>query len=161
MTASEDAEIVPVRVLGTPVALWARSRERHEGLLRELSLMALERDGEPDPVPTRLMAFGEDLRRRYGAMTGPASEQLDAAAEAGVETLDVEFEVPRSARAMAENYIEILEEVDAYCRDGDLLTLAPSPEIVTFRTWFLGEFARQLRGEPPLPWHELHGDTTG
>ena len=154
MTAPEAADLVRVRIVGIPVDLWARARERHEGLLRELSLMSLEREGEPHPVPARLLAFGDDLRRRYGTMTGSASEQLDTAAEAGIETLDVEYDVPGEAASVAEGYIELLDQVDAYCREGDLLTLEPSPDILAFRTWFLGEFARQLRGEPPLPWSE-------
>jgi anti-sigma B factor antagonist len=32
------------------------------------------------------------------------------------------------------------------------MTLAAPPEAVQFREWFLGEFVRQARGEPPSPW---------
>jgi hypothetical protein len=33
-----------------------------------------------------------------------------------------------------------------------MLTLAPGPQQVALRSWYLGEFERQGRGEPPRPW---------
>ena len=39
-----------------------------------------------------------------------------------------------------------------FCREQRLLTLAPNPQQLTLRAWYLGEFERQARGEEPLPW---------
>lgn len=156
MSASAHAsDLVPVRVIDLPVPLYQESRERHEGLLRELALLALREEEAPAAVPKRLLAFGEDLRQRYGGLTGSAQDVLDAAVERGDATVDLDYEVPPAAADVAEAYLALLDEVDEYCREGDLLTLAPHEGIVAFRRWFLGEFVRQPRGEPPRPWSEL------
>ncbi len=39
-----------------------------------------------------------------------------------------------------------------YCRRGTLLALAAPAEVVALREWSLGEFLRQLDGQPPTPW---------
>ena len=46
----------------------------------------------------------------------------------------------------------MLDEADVFCREGELLTLATPADEVAFRRWFLNEFVRQLRGEPPRRW---------
>ncbi len=49
----------------------------------------------------------------------------------------------------------MLDEADAYCRQGShLLTLQTPPDQRAFRTWFLAEFLSQLAGGPPTPWPE-------
>jgi hypothetical protein len=47
---------------------------------------------------------------------------------------------------------ELLEQIDVFCREQRLLTLAPSPQQLELRTWYLGEFGRQGAGERPRPW---------
>ena len=45
----------------------------------------------------------------------------------------------------------MLIEVDEYCRDGTLLTLATPDDLRAFWIWYLGEFVRQIDGEHPIP----------
>lgn len=47
---------------------------------------------------------------------------------------------------------DLLAQADDYCRQGELLTVAPPADAVAFRQWFLGEFASQIDGAPPRPW---------
>ena len=146
---SED--LVSVRIIGLPVALFAAARERPEGLLRELALVQVE-DDEAHEEAAGFLAIASDLRDRYGSLIGPVRERLEAAVEAGEDTIDLEYEVPVSLADPAAEYARRLEAADDYCRRGDLLTLEPSEEVVAFRRWLLGEFTRQLRGAEPLPW---------
>jgi hypothetical protein len=48
--------------------------------------------------------------------------------------------------------LALLEQADVFCEEQRLLTLAPSPQQQAVRRWYHGEFARQGRGEPPVPW---------
>jgi anti-anti-sigma factor len=54
----------------------------------------------------------------------------------------------------------MLDEVDDYCRDGDLVSLVTPPEAVAYRRWFLDEFIRQLRDDAdPRPWPGFEAGT--
>jgi hypothetical protein len=66
--------------------------------------------------------------------------------------VDLEIDVPAGAAPAAAEMQATLAEADEFCRNGELLTLAASPEFVAFRNWFLGEIVRQLDGDPPTPW---------
>jgi hypothetical protein len=46
----------------------------------------------------------------------------------------------------------MLDETDAFCRDGTLLTLAPAEDVVAFRRWYLTQVIEQLEGRPAQPW---------
>ena len=60
--------------------------------------------------------------------------------------------MPAALAAAARRLRTLLDEADAFCRAGDLLTLATQPEGVAFRHWYLDEFQRQIDGRPPRPW---------
>ena len=45
-----------------------------------------------------------------------------------------------------------LDEIDRYCEQGQLLTLAATPAVRQFRRWYVQEVADQLAGHPPRPW---------
>ncbi len=47
---------------------------------------------------------------------------------------------------------DLLVEVDDYCRNGDLLTLAAPADVTALRDWTMSELLRQFAGEPPTPW---------
>jgi hypothetical protein len=55
----------------------------------------------------------------------------------------------------------LIDEADDFAREGTLLTLAAPPECVDFRRWYLREFARQVDGEPPIPWSSARDDGSG
>lgn len=66
--------------------------------------------------------------------------------------MDLTLLVPAAARGAAVELMGLLEEADDYCRRGELLTLATSPELVAFRNWYLGQVVEQIDGRPPTPW---------
>lgn len=146
-------ELVEVQLLGLPLDVLARARERQDDLTREFALIATSLPG--DAVPARLLRLAQDLRTRYGGYTMGPQEQIDEAMERGERSIDVAFRVPAAARDAAVDLTQMLDEADDFCRSGDVLILAASPELVRFRQWYLGEFVRQIDGEPPTPWAEV------
>ena len=132
-----------------PLAVMQRSSEHSDELLREFALI---REEGSDHVPARLLALVEELRARFGSFSEGALQAMQDAVERGDETIDLHYEVPPAVGAAARQLGDLLEEADEFCRAGDLLTLATHPEGVAFRRWYLGEFQRQIDGQPPRPW---------
>lgn len=149
---------VPVRRI--PVAIWARSQEHIDELFREFALIAAgqrEHEGAND-VPSRLMQLIDDVTERFGGLNTDQENRLADAADSGIAEIDLTYQIPPEARQACIDLGTMLDEADAYCRDGaHLLTLATPPELVRFRTWFLAEFVRQLDGGSPTPWPDYAG----
>jgi len=152
--APPGEESVSVELLNFPLQLFAAARERHDELMREFALLALAPDLEADrrALPARLAQLVELLGRRYAAAGVRIDSSRDAAVARGELAMDLTYQVPRSAGAEMASLHDLIVEADAYCRDEQLLTLAPDAEQKSFRDWFLQEFVRQLAGEPPRRW---------
>jgi hypothetical protein len=154
---TEPDDLVDVHVLRMPVALWNRAQEQSDALLREFALISSETRNEASPqhVPSRLLTLVQELSAGYAGFTGEQEAALYAAADAGVEEIDLEYRVPRAVGAAAQALGRLLDEADEFCRAGQhLLTLAAPDELVRFRWWFLDQFADQAEGAPPVPWPE-------
>jgi hypothetical protein len=144
--------MVAVAILGIPVAIWARTQEHIDELLREFTLIAaqLREDPEPAGVPQRLLELVEQLAAQYGGLNTDQEHRLADAAQQGLVEIDLVYQVPPQAAEASRWLLEILDEADAYCLAGEhLLTLATPPEMKQFRRWFLYEFIRQLGGAAP------------
>ena len=143
------SELVTVRILGMPLDVMQRSAEHSDELRREFALI---REEGSDHVPARLLALIEELQGRFGSFSEGPRQAMQDAMERGDETIDLAYEVPPAVAAAARQLGDLLDEADEFCRAGDLLTLATQPEAVAFRHWYLGEFQRQVDGQPPRPW---------
>jgi hypothetical protein len=143
-----------VRLLATPLALFVRTRQHHDELLRELTLMSLAHDDQATthPLPGRLAALVETLGRWYEASASRPDAVRDAAIERGDATVDLTYQVPRSIVADLTTLQNLLEAADEFCRSGELLTLPRDTTMTTFDRWYCEEFVRQLDGRPPRPW---------
>ena len=144
-------ELVGIRILGLPVDIFVRSRQHHDELFREFALIAID-PGQAESVPARLLALIDELRSRFSAFTTGASAELEAAVERGDPAVDLAFQVPRDVAQASRAFKDLLAEADDYCRQGELLTLQPTPEGLAFREWYLDEFIRQAAGDEPIPW---------
>lgn len=150
-TEPPEVELYTVRLLGTPLELWARASEHSQELMREFALIALDRGGAT--VPRRLLQLITDIRARYGGDSGADEQARAVALAAGRQTLDLVYRVPLTLRQACLDLDRLLDEADEYCAtDAYLLTLAAPQDTVAFRRWFLAEFVRQLDGEEPRPW---------
>lgn len=148
-----------VHLLGVPIALHDRSAAHHDALLREFALIrSSERTGS---VPDRLLALLADLDERYRIQRAAPTAALEAARARGDEHIDLVYRVPMAVGATARELDELLQEADAYCREGrHLVTVAASPEVVLYRRWFITQFSDQLAGRPPSAWPERAREVT-
>ena len=140
---------VTVRLLGMPVRVFADYRIWYEELRRELRLLALNH-GSDYPVAKELSEVTLQVEQERRQAVG--LDALDRAVAEGRECADLEYVVPPTAPATMTRLRELLEEIDVFCREQRLLTLAPTPQQLELRTWYLGEFGRQGVGEEPRPW---------
>jgi len=148
-SAGEPSDRVTICLLGMPVRVFANYRIWYEELRRELRLLALNH-GLDYPVAlelSELTLLVEQERRQARGV-----DQLDVAIAAGLDRADLEYRVPASAPATMTRLRQLLEQVDAFSREQRLLTLEPGPQQLALRSWYLGEFERQARGEAPTPW---------
>lgn len=158
-SGSSSHESVEIRLIGLPVAGYLQAQQHNEELLRELQLVAQSLDEDPakaDQLPVRLVRLVSELRDSYGSQVADAESRIDVAADVGEEQIDeVVFRVPRHAGDAASHLAELLDEADSYCALGRyLVTLVTPPELRRFRHWYLGEFARQAAGKPPIAWDD-------
>ena len=147
--AGEPEERLTVRLLGMPVQLFASYRLWYEDLRRELRLLAL---AHPDSYPVARELSDLSLQVEQERRQAAGVDRLDAAIAAGLDRADLAYDVPAGAPATMARLNELLEQADEFCREQRLLTLAPTPQMLELRAWYLGEFTRQAAGEPPRPW---------
>jgi hypothetical protein len=151
------ATTVDVHLIGFPLDVSADSNEHHEGLLREFALLGLCE--EEDGVPRRLQALIDELQDRWSAFAEAAENRRGQAIDAGAATVDLTYRVPRAIREDVLRLWAMLDEADHYCKAGALLTLEAPARVRRFRQWFLGEFVRQIGGEPPVAWTAVETKT--
>lgn len=146
-----------VRLLDYPVALGIRQEERTIELMRELQLIALDaRSGHvAASVHARLVAFAAAMSATYGpALSAPRTE-LERAHEAGEERTEVRYPLHQGAAGEMLTYARLMEEADAFCAAGEVISLAPDAAIYALRRWTVEEFLRQYHGAAPRPWSGL------
>jgi hypothetical protein len=155
---SDDAQRGPVEVPddyvtvvfdAMPVRLIADFRRHYREVRRELRLLALAHETDY-PVAKSLTELFERVDEINRAMSG--LEALDDAISDGVDRADLVFRMPPGASDTMAQLLDLLELADEFCRTQRLLALAATPQQFQLQRWFLGEFQRQSRGDPPLGW---------
>ncbi len=150
LAASDEVEErITIHLLGMPANVFAHYRVWYEELRRELRLLALNH-GDDYPVSQEVSEL--TLRVEQERRQARGVDQLEAALSSGLDRVDLHYEVAPSAPATMTRLLELLEDVDVFCREQRLLTGEPNRQQVQLRNWYFGEFGRQARGEPPTPW---------
>jgi hypothetical protein len=150
-----------VHLIGLPVVLFLRTREHHDELVREFTLMAI-RESVTEPtepgatprtvLPARLRELIDILGRRFEASTSRADIDFQAAVERGDTTVDLTYQVRADLAAELVTTTALMDDADEFCRQERLLTLPRDAGMVAFTTWYNREFLRQLDGLAPTPW---------
>lgn len=159
MTTS-PADLVEVTLLQLPLALRARSAAHSSELMREMELMSIGREtGTTRAVPQRLLQLAQELREVYGPFVDAVDEELDAATDRGeVSVPEVRYLLPPTTKAFLEQIVDVLDELEDFCRQGKhLLLLAAPPDVAAYRDWSIGEVLRQLDGHAATPWPVFAG----
>lgn len=150
-------DLVDVRLQQVPMDLRQRSVQHGEELAREMALISQQLgDADARAIPERLVRLVRDVRTTYAVYTAGPSAAMDAAVARGDPVVrEIVYTVPTAAVDVVRWMTRVLEEADEFCRAGQhLLTLAAEPDVIAYRRWTLGEFERQMAGEPPMPWPE-------
>lgn len=137
---------VSVRVEDVPTHLLNSAKSHLDDLVRDLTLVteaASIGDRQDDDLLTLgcrlgqlvldLIDFRNEIRR-----------QAVAATHRHEETLTLELELPASIRPRLIDYLDALDEADAFCAAGRLLMPPAPPEQVEFRRWKLHRIIDQL-----------------
>lgn len=157
-----DEPLHRVALLGVPVALYLRTSEHLDDLLREFDLIRQTEDASPDSVPHRLHELVTNIMDGAQEFTRQPMSQLQEAAARSQEAINIAFVVPAEAAESCRSLDQMLDEADDYCRSGrHLLTLAAPPEALRYRRWLTGQFIAQIAGEPPTSWPEHEARRAG
>jgi hypothetical protein len=89
---------------------------------------------------------------RFGRQMDAITAARQRAYDAGLVTFDSVVPMPAETLEIVPPAVRMLEEVDDYCRRGDLLTLARPADLVALQTWITGEVMAQFQGAEPIPW---------
>jgi hypothetical protein len=143
-----------VVLVNFPLRVAVRAYEYKEALLREFAIVALA-GGEDAEIPKRLVDITSMWEDQYSGLNPDTDKQIERAVAQGQTHLDLELMIPEAVRHDTLDLAALLSEADAYCRSGELLTLAPTDEVRAFWIWFLLEFVRQVSGLPPHPWRDF------
>jgi anti-sigma B factor antagonist len=74
----------------------------------------------------------------------------------GQTAVDLVFELPPGIVEATEQLASLFDELDDFCRHGDLLTLVTPADLAAYRRWVFGEVANQVRdGRAPRPWADV------
>ena len=153
MNGTPNREVI---LRDVPVATYRATQQHTDAVLRELVLMAEYETAKAgrERGPMRMLfdrasaGFADRLD-----LTVQAARAVDAAIERGDESATVTVTVPARYAASAEAWSALVDDLDALCRDGTMLSVPVSPEARRFTQWWCAELVRQLRdGAEPVPW---------
>jgi len=162
VTAAHAGEDAPPEIpeytieLGdVPTDLLVSAKAHVDSIVREFALVSSGAASGQTP------AVSADMTRLIDAVTGRFAQaresikrQAIAAATAGEERTRLVLTLPLSAADAGREYLQALDEVDAYARAARLLTLETPPQHRAFRQWYVESLVDQLQAlahgeEPP------------
>lgn len=145
-------QVQEIRLVGYPVRLGAQQQEHLDEVTREFMLLSLSRPQAEDQVPGRLLELVDALTSRWAAELEAPRAARDRALRDGRERIDLVYPVLEGVRGAVTGWVAMMREVDAYCREDELLALETPPDVVALQEWVAAEFVGQLDGRPPTPW---------
>lgn len=151
-TAADDVEI---QFLGLPIETYLEMGEHNDAVMRELE-MIIQSSHNPGSVelPRRLVELASQARTTFAPAAERVRSQVDEVIARGDAAIDLRVRVPLAGWETLLELGHQLNELDRFCEEGDLLTLASPSRIRQLRAWFVHELEVQMRGEPPTPWSE-------
>lgn len=151
---SESADGRTAVLRDYPLRLWVQQQEYTDGLLREFNLLLIgERSGElRTAAPGQLIELADMFTSRFGPLLDMIAEQRQQAVDRGLDRVDSPVPLVDGTPHLLEKVRVVLDGVDAFCRDGELLLLPRPPELIALADWTRGELNAQYAGAEPTPW---------
>lgn len=155
-SSADDPGRHPVELGDVPTDLLLAAKSHVDNLCREFVLAAAgARAGSTAAVPPHLAQLIETVVHRFAEARLSIKRQALDAYRRGQARTRLRLDLPPEAADAAVEYLQALDEADAYCRAARLLTLETPAKHRVFRHWYIGELVRQLRqaqaGEPTAP----------
>ena len=139
-------------LVGYPLRLWQRQQQHNDELMREFTLLVMGNEIEPTSAPARLVQLAQGMIGKYGGLVDEIQRARQEALDRGELTIDSRIPLVPDAVPLMQGYRAVFEEVDAFCRAGELLALPTPPDLVALRDWSTSQIIAQAAGEPPTPW---------
>jgi len=153
-----DAELVHVRVEGTPTAAAIRMDEHFDELLRELELVRLGEGGRSATYPQRVLSVLGGILERFADARAAFRDQAELASFLGRPVFTAEGLLAPITAAALEELQALLVLVSDFSERGDLLTLPEDERAIAATTAWFSEVTRQLRaGTDAGDYRPLHG----
>lgn len=144
-----EGERMSLSLLGVPARLFGEMRRYHFEIRRELRLLAMTAPTDY-PLATQITDIFVQADRERRSSAGIT--RLDEAIAEGLESVDLEYEVPMSTPETMGRIRDLLDAVYQEFSSEHLLALRPPDVLVDLQTWYFTEFQRQGRGEDPVRW---------
>ena len=149
------AQVVGTAVLRDfPLRLWTRSRQHSDEVMREFTLMLDgERSGQTSlDTPQALVDLAAMVTTQYGPLLDRLYAGREAALAQGLDRMDSEMPLVPGTPELLGRIRQVMDDVDEYCRSGELLTLERSEVDRRLFDWTLSELVAQYGGAGPTPW---------
>jgi len=147
----DEERVEFVRIVGVPVRAFLESQDHQHDLIRELQLITIgaQFDVAKVEISHRVAKLVASIHERYESVRSATREQALAARARGDLLVDLDVPIVPDMAASLRHWLELLEEADELCRDGDLLLLATQPEIRDLRRWYVETVIAALDGATP------------
>ncbi|HEY1635403.1 MAG TPA: SpoIIE family protein phosphatase [Acidimicrobiales bacterium] len=147
-------DAVEVDLGDVPTKLLLAAKVHTENLVRELTLAFVGAEvGATARMPEELARLVTMVTTQFSELRRQLKEQALAAEAAGDARTHLRLRLTPQAIENGKRYLEALDEADAYCHAGRLLSLETPPQHRVFRRWYIDELSRQVRrsveGLPP------------
>lgn len=152
-TGDDGGATVEVVLARCPLVLGDLTSAHYAEALRELALLVSAGAAPAGSLPERVVTLVGDLTQLRELATDFDSDKA-VALERGETVRDMRIAVTPEMVVMSSQLGRLLDEVDDYCRDEKVLTLAPHPSYVAYRRWYVDELVAQAAGRTPTPWTE-------
>ena len=147
--------MVRVSILRLPLSVYFEAEEHNDAVMRELALIVQSSDGAgaaQHEVSRRLLELANEVSTAFGTATTGLRLQVEHASRRGDSAVDLHVMVPLHGWEKLLALAELLDEVDRYCENGELLTVSSPPTLRRFRHWYAQQVADQVAGLPPQSW---------
>jgi hypothetical protein len=126
--------------------VFLESQDHQQDLIRELQLIDIggRIDHTTATVSQRLAALIAEILSSYQDVRTVTRDQALAALGSGEQLVTLRVPVQPGMAEALRRWLRLLEEADELCRHGELLLVAPSPEVRRLRRWYVEQLTERL-----------------